>query len=145
MVMLSQYSCIRSPLVLTFPSTTSSLPSSRRSLNLSKALNSESYNVPTHMAEGSTTMTIATDTTSLLGEYPNRQSTTGSRVDNVTTFNALRSGASVASSSGEAIYTFGLYDSSTGGNLQVAVLASSILHTSTFDIDVDWELTIGRA
>lgn len=112
---------------------------------LAKAINSEGYSVPTHMAEGSSTMTINTDTSVLTGEYPSRQAVSSSRVNNITTFNALRTGASVASSSGEVVYTFGLYDSSSSGNLLTAVLASSILHTTSFDIDVDWDITIERA
>ena len=88
-------------------------------------------------------MTVATDSSSLLGEYTSRDSTTGSRSSFTTTFSGLRSGTAIGSS-GEVIYTAGMYDSSSGGNLMTAVLMPSVLQTSSFDINVDWQFTVGR-
>lgn len=111
---------------------------------IAKVMNSESTNMPSHLAYGSSTMTIETDSSSLTDEYSNRDSVSGSRSGTVVTFNGLRSGT-VAGSAGDTLYTVGLYDSVSGGNLMSAVLTASILQTTSFDIDIDWQFSITRA
>lgn len=110
---------------------------------LAKLMNSESASMPSYLAYGSSTMVVETDSSSLVDEYNNRDAVSGSRSGTVVTFNGLRSG-SVVGSAGDTLYTVGLYDSVSGGNLMSAVLTSSILHTSSFDIDIDWQFTIKR-
>lgn len=110
---------------------------------MAKAMNGESTNMPSHLAYGSTTMTISTDTSSITGEFGSRDSITGARTTNVVTFNGLKSGSTVGSS-GETLFTFSLWNSSGSGDLHSAVLVPSILHTSSFDIDTDWQFTVTR-
>ena len=111
---------------------------------LAKNINGESNTNASHLAYSSTAITPdATDTT-LTGEFLTRVSATGSRVLTETTFNAIRSGA-VASSSGDRINAMALFTSSSGGNLFAEALVPSILHTTAFDFEVDWKITISRA
>jgi hypothetical protein len=110
---------------------------------MSKLLNGESVSLPTSLAYGSSVMTVAVDSSSLTGEYASRDSVSNSRSGFTVSFEGVRSGT-IASSGGDVLQTFGLYDDSTGGNLLTAVLASSVLHTSSFDLNVEWQFTIGR-
>lgn len=111
-------------------------------IEMAKALNGESFSTPTHGAFSSSVITPAATDTSLPSEY-DRSSFTGSRDSNEVTFSGLRSGAT-ASSSGDYINLFGLLDSSSGGNLFLEALVPSVLHTTSFDFEVDATITIER-
>ena len=111
-------------------------------IELAKALNGESNTIPSHVAFSSTVITPDTADTSIPGEL-DRSATSGTRVTNQVTFNALRSGAT-ASSTGDYINTLGLFTSTSGGNLYAEALVPSVLHTTTFDLEIDWKVTIER-
>lgn len=109
---------------------------------IAKAINGEANTVVSHCAFSSTVLTPAATDTSLAHEY-DRSSATGTRSTNSVTFNSLRSGAT-ASSTGDYINVVGLLTSSTGGNLMLEALVPSVLHTTSFDFEVDATVTIER-
>lgn len=104
-------------------------------------LNGETANIPSYVAWSSSVITPAGTDTSVPSEY-DESAATGSRVLTVTTFNSLRTGA-IASSAGDYINSIYLLDSSTG-TLLAEALVPSVLHTTTFDLEVDWQLTVSR-
>lgn len=108
---------------------------------LAKAVNGESYVSPGVVAFSSTTKTLSPSDTSLGGEL-DYDATSGSRVTNEVTFNALRSGT-IVSAGGDRINSLGLLDTSTG-TLLAEALVPSVLHTSTYDLDVNWKIIIER-
>lgn len=108
---------------------------------VSKAINGESYVSPGVIGFSSTTKTLSPTDTSLGGEL-DYGSAAGTRVTNVTTFNALRSGAAVGVG-GDRINSLGLLNTSTG-TLLAEALVPSVLHTSTYDLDVSWKIIVER-
>lgn len=110
---------------------------------MAKALNNESFTTPVGIAFSSSVITPAATDTSLAHEY-DRAGLSGTRSTNEVTFSGLRSGA-VASSTGDYINLVGvLSTSTTGGNLFVEALVPSVLHTTSFDFEVDATITIER-
>lgn len=109
---------------------------------IAKAINSESNAVPAYIAFSSSVITPDPGDTSLPSEY-DRSATSNSRATNEVTYTASRSGTSV-SGSGEYINTIGLLDTSTGGNLLAEGLVPSVLHTSTYDLEVNWKVIVER-
>lgn len=111
---------------------------------MSKALASESYDVPAYAAWGSTVLTVSATSTSLSGEYGARSALSDSRDGIEVAFSGLRTGASVSSSSGDVLNGISLNSASSGGTHLSEVLLSSIIHTTGFDITVDWRITTIR-
>lgn len=113
---------------------------------LAKALSSESYSVPTHNVVATTVVTTIdiTDTT-LSGIIGTADSVTNVRDTNVVTFTALRSGTSVVDTiAGDYLASAGLFTAASGGTLLTGVTLTE-LHTTSFDIQFDWELNINRS
>ena len=110
--------------------------------NLAKAINGESFTLPAYNAFSSSVITVDATDTSLPTEY-DRSSASGARINNTVTFTSVRSGA-IASSSGDYINSMGLLSSSTVGDLHVEALVPNVLHTTSFDLEVDWAITIER-
>lgn len=104
-------------------------------------MNGESANIPSYVAWSSSVITPAGTDTSVPSEY-DESTASGSRILSVTTFNSLRS-AVLASSSGDYINSIYLLGSSSG-TLLAEALVPSVLHTTTFDLEVDWALTVSR-
>lgn len=111
---------------------------------IAKGLASESNVVPSYLAFGSDVLSINVADSSITGEIGSRIATTDSRATATVTFNAIRTGASVASSSGERLNASYLLSASSGGTLLSEVVLPSLLHTTTFDIETDWSFTIQR-
>ena len=105
--------------------------------NIAGVLVGDSFNIPSHIAFSSTVVTLDPTSSTLTGEFGSRVATTPSRELNVATYSAIRSGA-VASSTGDRINSIGLFSSSTGGELYSIVLVPSLLHTTSFDFEIDW-------
>lgn len=110
---------------------------------LAGVVNEESFTAPTHVGFSSTVIIIDPTDISLSGEYGNRVAVTGTRNLNEVNFSGVRSGA-VVSSSGDAINSYGLFNSSTAGDLHSEALVTSVLQTTSFDIEVDWLVKITR-
>lgn len=110
---------------------------------LAGSLNGEAYDNPSHAGFSSTAITIDPTSSSLSGEFGSRVVVSGSRTLNEVSFNGLKTGA-VVSSVGESISSFGLFNASSSGDLQAHALTASLLHTSDFDIEVDWVISVQR-
>ena len=113
-------------------------------INLAKALNSESYSVPTHNIVGTTEVTsISLSATDLSGVTGTASSLTEARSLNEVTFEGIRLSTDVVSTSGDALKSAGITTASTGGTLQAGVVIDE-LHTTGFDLEFDWVLLIDR-
>lgn len=112
--------------------------------NVAKALNSESHTVPTYLAVTVATDFTATPTSTDIGtEVGSREALTSSRIDAVTSYTAIRSGA-VVTPGGDILTGMGLFSASTGGDLEITVPLPDVSHTDAFDIEFNVELTVGR-
>lgn len=111
---------------------------------MAKAINGESFTKPVGIAFSSSVITPAATDTSFAHEF-DRATLSGSRTSNEVTFSGIRSGAT-ASSSGDYINLIGLFSTDTSsGDLFVEALVPSVLHTTSFDFEVDATVTIERA
>lgn len=107
-------------------------------------INGESVAVPSHGAFSSSVLTADGTRTSLPDELDaTRLVLTGSRSGTTTTFSFLRSGAT-ATSTGDYINTMALIDSATGGFVMSDLAVPSLLHTTSFDVEVDWKIQVRR-
>jgi hypothetical protein len=106
-------------------------------------VNGETATIPSFVAWSSSAITPAGTDTSLPSEYTTRTSASGTRTLNATTFNSTRL-STLATSTGDYINSLGLLTASTAGTLYAEALVPSILHTTTFDLEVDWTITVSR-
>lgn len=109
-----------------------------------KALAGESYVVPAYMAFGSTVITPNAATTTVTGETGARYGLTDSRSTNIVTWSGTRSGADVASSTGDTLNSVYMLSASTGGTVLSENTLASIIHTTSYDIAVDFAVTVSR-
>lgn len=109
-----------------------------------KALAGESYVVPTFMAFGSTVITPNAASTVVTGEIGDRYALSDSRSNAIVTWSGIRTGADVATSSGDTLNAIYMLSASTGGTLFSENTLSSIIHTTAFDIAVDYAVTVSR-
>jgi len=110
---------------------------------MGKALNGESYSVPSYMTWSSSPISESSSSTSLSGEAFPRAAVSNVRSDNNVVFTAIKSGA-LASSTGDSLRSIGLNSSSSGGIHLSEKLLSSILHTTAFDVLVSWTVRFER-
>jgi len=107
-------------------------------------INGESVNIPSSAAFSSDVITAAATDTSLPSELDNpRLSVSKSRVLNTTTYSFVRSGT-VVGSSGDYLNAVALIDSATDGFVLSETSVPSLLQTSSFDVSVDWKITVER-
>lgn len=111
---------------------------------MAQALAGSSYVLPSYLAFGSDTLSISVSDSAITGEIGSRSATTNSTASASVTFNAIRTGASVASSAGESLNAAYLISASSGGTLLSELTLPSLLHTTNFDIDTDWSFTFQR-
>jgi len=112
---------------------------------VAKALNSEAHTVSGYLAVTTDTSYAADATSTDIGtELGTRIALTNTRADNVTTYNATRSGAVVVGATGDTLTGVGLFSASTLGDLSVTVPMGSLSHTTGFDIEFDFEVTVTR-
>jgi len=113
--------------------------------NLAKGLNSESFLVPSFLARGTDVITVSATATELDGEIGDRDTLSGSREDNIVTFNGLISGANVQdTANGDNLKGLALLTAVTDGELHIELSLPGLLQTTAFDIDTDWVLTVDR-
>ena len=114
-------------------------------INIAKSINGETENHVGYVTFSSTVHTPDSTDTSVAGELGSRVTATGARTSTGTevTFNGLRSGA-VASSSGDDINLIGLFDTASNGELEAEATVPSILHSDSFDLEVDWTINVQR-
>lgn len=78
-------------------------------------------------------------------ESGSRITATASRVGNVVTWSGIRSGAVVVDTvNGDVLTGAGLFSASTGGTLLFTVPLASLTHTTSFDIEFNYETTYDR-
>ena len=112
---------------------------------IAKAINSESYVVPSYITFGTSVISAAVTDTVLSGETGTRISATKTRSNNVITHNALKTGSTITSSTGTVIYSSAMFSALTSGTLMTEIpISAGITHTTAFDIEVDWYVTIDR-
>ena len=114
-------------------------------VDIAKYLNGESSELITHLALSSTAITPSATDTSIPGQLGSRISVSNSRSSTLptVTFNGIRSGA-VASTSGDYLNLGALFTASSSGTLMAEALIPSVLHTTDYDFEVDWSITVGR-
>jgi len=112
--------------------------------DMAKTLIGDTFTAPTHGAWSSTAITIDPTDTTLSGEFGTRSTMVGSRILNEVTFTGLRTGASVTSSTGERLNSMGLFNAASVGTLHSEALVTSVLHTSDFDVELDWIIKVNR-
>lgn len=112
--------------------------------NMAKAINSESYDVVSHLAVTSdTSFEESTSATNIGTEIGSRISTGNTRSGTTVTFNAIKTGALTASS-GETLTGIGYFESSSGDGLHVNIALPNLNQTQGFDIEFDLEITPQR-
>jgi len=112
---------------------------------VAKYMNAEASTTVSDLTFSSTVITPDATDTSVAGELGARVTTTNSRSSTVptVTFIGTRSGA-IASSSGDFVNLVALFTASSGGNLMAEALVPSVLHTTSFDLEVNWSITAAR-
>lgn len=110
---------------------------------MAKFINGESTVIPGYVAFSEDSIIPDPTDTSLPSEL-DRSSIAGSRIANTATFSAIRSGATATPSTGDFINSLGLLNTSSGGTLFAEATVPDILHTSDFDFEVEWQITIER-
>ena len=112
--------------------------------NIAGFINGESTLIPAYAVFSSDTITAAATDTSLPSELDDpRLSITKSRSANTTSYSFVRSGSSV-SAGGDYLNSMALIDSITGGNIMTEALVANLLHTTDFDVEVDWKISVER-
>jgi len=111
-----------------------------------KAINNESYSIPSHQAVGTTEITAvqATDT-SISGEIGGRVAVTRSRTSNQVEITALRTAVSVVDSvNGDSIKSTGIFDAASDGNFLTGVAINGVTQQTSFDVEFVTTLTVNR-
>lgn len=111
---------------------------------IAKALQGSTYVYPTYLAFGTTVLTLSTTDSSLVGESGTRIALSSSRSNSAVTYSGTRLASQVPTSSGIYLNGLGLLSSSTAGTLLTEFVLSSVLHTTSYDIQVDSLVTVGR-
>lgn len=109
-----------------------------------KALAGDSFVLPSYLAFGSTVITPNAASSTVTGEIGSRYAVTDARANAIVTWSGIRVGANVASSSGDTLNAVYVTSASTGGTLFSENTLSSIIHTTAFDIAVDYTVTVAR-
>lgn len=88
--------------------------------------------IPAYLALGSTDGTLTSADTVTSGEFSRLALTSRTSVNNIITWDLLRTGASATST---PINVIGLWTSSVAGSLWCGVLTSSLIQSTAFDVD----------
>lgn len=101
-------------------------------------------NLPSHMAfSSSATLPVESDNT-LTGEIGTRVSFDSTTIDsNSLTFTGTRSSVAPGAS-GDTLTSFGIMNSTTGGDMWATAIMSSLLHTTSFDIELNMTVRFDR-
>jgi len=113
--------------------------------NMAKASVGESFDTLTHLLVGTTEVTsIDVADTALEGEIGTRASLTRSRVNNTSSFTAIRSGTDVIdTTNGDNLRSVGADIAATGNDLQLGVVIDE-LQTTAFDIEFQFDVSFNR-
>ena len=112
-------------------------------VGIAKLLNAESFTLPSYMAFGSTNIVVSATDTSIAGEF-DRNPVTSTRSTNLIKFTGSRL---ATEANNQIIYNTALVNSSTmyaGSTIMANTVIASFIHTTDFDIDVEYWFTIER-
>ena len=110
--------------------------------NMAALLKGDTVVVPSHLTFGTTVITPSAGDTTLDGETGSRiELSTPTRTNNIVFFEGIRTGA-IAND--EYLNATALFNSTSGGTLYAEATMASVLHTTTFDIEVDWRIEFNR-
>ena len=105
----------------------------------------QSYTLPSHLAFGSTTGTLTSADLITSGEFDRNAVSTPVVATNVVKFIGSRSSVE---GDNNYINVIGFHNSGTAyssGNLQTNFLVPSLLHTTSFDIEVEFWISFNRS
>ena len=111
---------------------------------VTKAINNESFTYPDYLGTGNLAITALSSDTSLTGETGDRLSTVKIRDLNTINYNVLKTGAGITEPTGEYLYSMALFSQVTAGNMFTEVSLPGIIQTTSFDVEVDWYITVNR-
>lgn len=116
--------------------------------NVAKAINQESFSVPTHHGvTDDDSFTMSNTLSGLTGEIGSRNEATSSRNSQTIVYNSLRVGVSdvVDTVNGDTLEGAALFDAISSGNVQIAITLPGTLQTQDFDLEFDYEVTFERS
>jgi len=110
-----------------------------------KALNNESYSLPSHVGISNQDSSVGVTANSLTNEIGSRLTANSSRNNNTVSYQAVRSSTQVVdTTNGDTIEEIGLFDASSGGDMFTFDDIPSIEQTIDFDVDITKNVTIER-
>lgn len=112
-------------------------------IGIAQKLNNEAFTLPSYLAFGSTLITPSNTDTSVAGEF-DRNAVTSSRSTNTIKYSGSRL---ATEASNEVIYNTALVNSGTlrsSGNIMANTVIASLVHSTNFDIDIEYWFTINR-
>lgn len=114
--------------------------------NTAKALAGESFvSINSLSVSSGTSFDDSPDSSDVGTELGSREVVSISRIDNITSFNAIRSGVDVVDvTNGDVLSGASWWSEQTGGILLTTLALPSISQTTAFDIEFDFDLTINR-
>lgn len=112
---------------------------------MAKLASGESYTIPSHLAFGSTTGTLSSADLITSGEFDRNSLDDQASATNVAKYFGSRSSAE-ANNEYINILSFTNSDTLRGsGDIQANFLVSSLLHTTSFDIEVEMWVSFNRS
>lgn len=112
--------------------------------DLPRLLNGESVTVGSHYGFSSSTTFPTTDDTSLPSENGPRYAIETNLLDNNSiTYSVIRP-STEPPAEGEDLYSCGLFNAATSGDMWLSALLSGIRHTPTFDFEVQQTVRFNR-
>lgn len=110
-----------------------------------KLLTGEAYTLPSHLAFGSTTGVLASNDTITSGEFDRNALDSKASANNVSKYIGTRSSVEA---SGETINVVGMHNTGAlgaSGDLQLNFLVPSLVHTTSFDVEVEAWVSFNRS
>jgi len=113
---------------------------------LAKALKGDAYTYPQYASVGTGSVsTIETTATAITGEIDNDIALTAARTNNQVSWTGLRSGADVLdTTNGDSITNAGALDATSGGTLHFGAIVAGVTHTTAFDLEFVYDITVNR-
>ena len=107
-----------------------------------KAMNGETFIIPSYLAVGSADVdSISNAATTLSDEIGTRVAMTGSRTDNTLKISAIRSGTAVIDTvNGDDITQSGAHGTLAGSDLLVSAIHNGVTQTTNFDLETEYTL-----
>jgi hypothetical protein len=111
---------------------------------VAKAINDEgSVTLPSHLAFGETTIVASPSVTSVTDEVGTRPTASSTRNGTTVTYNGIRSGTDVVDTvNGDTLAASHLMTASSGGSVQAVQSLPNIRHTTSFDVEMQFEVSV---